>query len=311
MVELDQSVAVTAETWLRLRHRSTKGFHLGAVGLLIVRAAAAEAPASPDAEPSNDTSTVEARVVRTQPSADTCVSAHERGVDFADAGRLLDARNKFSVCVSGTCPAVIRDECASELSKLRSRIPSVVFVAKNEAGRDITDVTVKLDGKLLANSLTSRAIPLEPGPYEFHFTSREGATATRVILLREGEQQRRVRVEFPGSAPMPAPLEAPPVQRSSPWTPPVVISTVVGTLGLVSFGYFALAGTSLEGCAPHCTAEEVSALRLDYAMADLSLLVGLAGITTAVILYESPSDDVSAHVSPRRNGITLQTAWRF
>ncbi len=242
------------------------------------------------------------------------MDAHEKAVDQADTEHLLEARDAFAVCVSATCPRVIREECASELSRLRSRIPTVVFVARNESGEDVTDVTVALGNKSLVRGLTSRAIPLNPGRYAFVLTAADGRTVTESVLLREGEQQRRVEVQFPGAASFEEKGSSVPMGASaSPWTAPVVVSAMLGTLGILSFGYFALSGTAVEGCSPNCTGEEVSALRRDYAIADLSLLVGIAGLTTAVLLYESPDGrEATAGLQARpEGGLQLQSAWRF
>lgn len=291
--------------------RLVLGATLGA-SLCVSHASAAQPePSATSTDPvATDGGPDTARAVRTQPDPETCVEAHEKAVDFADGAQLLEARDRFSVCVAPACPRVIRDECASELSRLRSRLPSVVFAATNEAGNDMTDVTVTLAGRAILHTLTSRAISLNPGRYEFQLSSSDGTTEKRVVLLREGEQQRRVEVRFPGTAQL-APLVQLPPLDDSPWTPPVVISTVVGALGLVSFGYFAIAGTSMESCSPHCAEDEIASMRVHYAIADVSLLVGLAGITTAIILYEPNQSAVRARLTPTRGGVGLDAAWAF
>lgn len=68
----------------------------------------------------------------------------------------------------------------------------------------------------------------------------------------------------------------------------------VAALGLASFAGFAFAGASLQGCAPGCSTDEVAALRRDYVVADVSLLVALAAAGGAIAFAVTSKPDGTA-----------------
>jgi hypothetical protein len=68
----------------------------------------------------------------------------------------------------------------------------------------------------------------------------------------------------------------------------------VALVGLAAFTGFALAGESVQSCAPSCTSSQVAELRRDYLVADVSLVGALAAAGGAVAFalvsnHEAPS----------------------
>jgi hypothetical protein len=51
---------------------------------------------------------------------------------------------------------MVRDDCTRRLDELDKAQPTIVFEAKDGAGRDLTAVQVTVDGKPLVESLTAR-----------------------------------------------------------------------------------------------------------------------------------------------------------
>jgi hypothetical protein len=96
---------------------------------------------------------------------------------------------------------MIRRDCADLLEALVPAIPSVVFVGVDRAGKDTAHVQVSRDGQLLLKELDLRALEMDPGSYTFHFLGPEGETKDESVLLREGDKERHVSVDF--SAPTP------------------------------------------------------------------------------------------------------------
>jgi hypothetical protein len=88
-------------------------------------------------------------------------------------------------------------------------------------------------------------------------------------------------------------------QRSAP-----VLAYVLGgvaAFALGSFSYFAIAGKTLEKnrartCSPSCTDDQVAPVRRDYAIADVSLGVGViaAGLATWLFLRARSAPRASA-----------------
>lgn len=245
---------------------------------------------------------------RTAPgiSPETCVLAHERGLDLSDHGDWLGASAAFRRCVETACPRVVQKECGAELSRLRQRIPSVVFAARDTLGQDLIGVRVYSNRRLLLDQLGTASVPMNPGRYRFDLVGPNGATVSRDVLLREGEIDRRVEAVFPVGGR----LDPGGAYRtaSAVWTVPVTLCAATAATGLAVFGLFALRGKSTEDCKPACSEEQVHDLRRDYLIADIALGVSVVAAGTAALLVWRQTRDtppVAAHVSVRRGGAAV------
>ena len=86
------------------------------------------------------------------------------------AGQL--GKDRRTATASGTpVPADVRDECAEHVPQLNAAIPSVVFVAQDAAGNDISAVKVTMDGiaQRFPEGLTY-AIPSDTTRFQENFT---------------------------------------------------------------------------------------------------------------------------------------------
>jgi hypothetical protein len=132
-----------------------------------------------------------------------------------------------------------------------------------------------------------------------------------------GEVEAELAAAAARSAPEPAPAapatppagatsaDAPPAAPAPPWFLRLPTATYslggVAALGLASFAGFALAGASVQACAPGCSSAEVAALRRDYLVADVSLVGALAaaGGAIAFALASPPERSSVTPVAPR------------
>jgi len=73
-------------------------------------------------------------------------------------------------------------------------------------------------------------------------------------------------------------------ERRGPPTTSIVLG-VVAAVGLVSFVTFAIAGRAEQGCAPDCHPNQISTLRTEYAIADVSWITGLLALGGAAGLW--------------------------
>lgn len=287
--------------------------------LLLGRAASAQDDASlPDSQsepPRGQPTTAGAtpsQLAQASTPAEACVLAHERAIAQLDEAQLLEADESLRACIKPACPAIVRDECAAERHALKERLPTVVLVAKDAGGDDLTNVRVTVNGEPLLDSLGSQAVRMNPGEYEFAFLGPDGQRGQREVVLREGELRRRVQVEFGQLARTgEVALEAP---RTSRWTTPFVVSAAASAAGLASFAYFGLSGIHTERCAPQCTETELSTLRRQYLAADISLGVGVAGAAAATLFWlyppgHGPSWSSALLLTPERAAMT--TAIQF
>src|SRR5688572_24570272 len=132
------------------------------------------------------------KLAQAETSKEECVAASTEGQVARDDSKLLEAREKFLVCARDECPKVVRRSCANWLGELESRLPSVVVRLVGSEGGDVTDVEVKLDGKV--TKVDGRPVVLNPGPHLIVATNEDGSPAEKKFLLAEGEKSRLITV---------------------------------------------------------------------------------------------------------------------
>lgn len=114
---------------------------------------------------------------------------------------LLRARASLLTCMRSNCKDWMVADCSKWLSEVEARIPTVVFSARNTAGRDLTEIQVqKPTGQTLTARIDGRAIELEPGQHVFIFVSEDGTRVEKPALVREGEKAQSIVATFEASA---------------------------------------------------------------------------------------------------------------
>jgi hypothetical protein len=163
-----------------------------------------------------------------EPTKDQCIDANETSQALRKGGKLHDAEQKLLVCVSASCPGPVRDDCAQRLTELRAATPTIVFVVKDDADQDLTEVHVTIDNQTLTDKLDGRAIAIDPGPHKFAFSSAGRTGEERSLVIREGEKDRHERIVLVSTAAPPvAAVTPPPVPEAAP--PPPETPTKDGT----------------------------------------------------------------------------------
>jgi hypothetical protein len=74
----------------------------------------------------------------------------------------------------------------------------------------------------------------------------------------------------------------------------------VAAVGLVSFASFAIAGRVEQDCAPLCQPGQISTLRAEYAVADVSWITGLVALGGAVVFWIAQPSPLAADVLPAK-----------
>ncbi|HEY6463332.1 MAG TPA: hypothetical protein VIY73_24365, partial [Polyangiaceae bacterium] len=143
---------------------------------------------------------------------DQCVDADTQAQNLRRSGKLAAARAQLQTCGDPSCPAMVRDDCSRRTDELEKAQPTVIFDAKDVAGRDLVAVEVSVDGQPLAKALDGTALRVDPGPHVFTFTSAGQPPVTLNLVLREGEKERheRVVVGTPAASPSTALPSTPP-----------------------------------------------------------------------------------------------------
>jgi hypothetical protein len=203
-----------------------------------------------------------------------CAQAAELGQESRREGRLLDALARFQRCGRQSCPGVITSDCINFAAEVNAILPSVVFRARDPEGRDVTEVTVLIDGIVVAKRIDGRAVSLDPGEHRVRFEAAGRPPIERTIVVAEGEKSRLVTGVVPS------------LKRTTP--SPAWLFAGLGAASLGGFAYFGLSARSernelKNGCGTTrtCTDEEVDGVREKALVADVLLGVGLASLTTA------------------------------
>jgi hypothetical protein len=155
-----------------------------------------------------------------------CLDASTKAQDFRRDGKLSEAREQLRKCVDPACAGAIHDDCTKWLDELERAQPTILFEAKDAAGRDVPEARVTMDGQPLADRLTGSAIPVDPGSHTFRFEVAGQPPVETTLLIRETEKNRLERIVMatsptqpePPAPPTPTPL--PPATQEQPQAAP-------------------------------------------------------------------------------------------
>ncbi len=186
-------------------------------------------------------------------SADTtmaeCLSANEKAIKLRGDHALRQARDQTLLCAASSCPEDVRDACQRRVTQLTAAIPTVVFLAKDEAGNDLVPVRVSMDGEPIGERLDGTPIPIDPGQHTFTFKVADRPTVEKSLVISEGQKDRRETVVFGAAtgaltSPKPdtSPIESVPAAASSRGRDQRVAGIVVGAVGVLGLGLGAVSG---------------------------------------------------------------------
>ncbi|MBI3203456.1 MAG: hypothetical protein HYZ29_18100 [Myxococcales bacterium] len=247
---------------------------------------------------------------------DECISASEDGQLAKVKGQLRAAREKLLACAEKTCPGAIRKDCETGLAELERLTPTLVFGAKDGAGKDLVDVKVSFDGTVLVERLDGKAVEVDPGQHTLVFETPGLPPHEEKLVIREGEKARVVLVTLakkPAAAPKPKP------------TPPADARPTTATWVVGGVGAAALAGAGIVGLvalqkrsslydscgkAGTCSEGEVDSVYRLYDVSYVAAGVGGALLATSVVMYLTtgkPANEerASVRVSPWLGGASV------
>ena len=254
------------------------------------------------------------------PTKDECIDANETAQTLRRNEKLRDAEQHLLVCVSASCPGPVRDDCAQRLTEVRSVIPTLVFVVKDDADQDLSDVRVTMDDQTLAKKLDGTAIAIDPGPHHFVFEAAGRQKEERSLVIREGEKDRHERVilvatpvaapppQVPESAPAAA-VEPPPARDGTAQRAAGLVVGGIGAAGVVVGGVFGILAKATydnalknecNGHANACMQPGITDGKTAHAQATVSTVAFIAGGTLvaggAILFFSAPRGAVT--VSP-------------
>jgi hypothetical protein len=133
---------------------------------------------------------------------DACIASAEHAQRLRLAGQLRAARGELLVCARESCPGPVASDCKRWLGEIDTALPSIVVRAVDGQGNETTEVRVSIDGTPVATHLDGRPIAADPGEHVLVAEGANGSASASVrFVLREGEHDRLVSVDFPSPAP--------------------------------------------------------------------------------------------------------------
>jgi hypothetical protein len=126
-----------------------------------------------------------------------CVVAFEQAQEKRRKGRLMAAKEQLLSCARRSCGDIVQRECTTMLDQVRIETPTVVFAVTDARGELLTDVQVKMDGRVITSRLDGRAVSVDPGTHVFSFSTPEGQSTEQQSTIFEGAASQRVAVTFP------------------------------------------------------------------------------------------------------------------
>lgn len=250
-----------------------------------------------------------------------CIAASEKAQQLKNAGKLSEAREQLVICNREACPKLVQQDCSEWMRELLSSLPSIVPGARDKRGRDIVDVRVSVDGKVVTETLDGKPIALDPGVHRFRFETKNAPAIDEQVVVRQGEKNRILTVTFATPEDKNASGGPPHPREETSKGPPIAAyafagaGLVVGTVALViDLGANSDARNLRETCAPNCRQEDVDDIDSRYTLAGVTAGIGGALFLTGVILFvvhlTEPTTRTSARsptwISPRPGGAAFE-----
>jgi hypothetical protein len=195
------------------------------------------------------------------------------------------------------------------MDQLTQAIPTVVFVAKDATGLELSAVKVSVDGEVVAEHLDGTAVPLDPGSHQLTFEAAGQTPVTRTIILHEGEKDRHEVLVVGSAAPLPAAPTPAPVSTTEPATHDggdgrrtlgfvvggtgvagLVVGSVFGALSFSSWGSANRECPTHAGCPIQATQDRSSAVT-SSTISTVAFIAGGALLASGITLYFTAPKD--------------------
>ena len=131
-----------------------------------------------------------------------CVAAWRNADKLVKVGQLRAAKVSMLKCAHYTCGGVLSKECGRRVAEIENDTPTIVPVVKDEDGDALADVSLAMDGELVANRIDGRAVMVDPGTHEFTFQRGNRVLASYQTTILQGQRNRTVEVSLDGDRPM-------------------------------------------------------------------------------------------------------------
>ena len=242
-----------------------------------------------------------------------CVAAHEKAQQQKNAGRLVEAREALTSCGGIECPELIKQDCTQWMTEVLQKLPTIIPAVRDTDGADLVAVRVSVDGKVVAELLDGKPIPVDPGIHYFHLTAEGKAPFDQQVVVRQGEKDRLLPITM--TIPLMVSRSLPPEKQPRGLS---VLGLVVGGAGVVAGGIGLGLGLSADhdarglrdSCAPNCTDGQVDDVRSSQTVARVIGIGGgvlfVAGAVITILHYTTGEKAaVNDSIRPTSNGAVV------
>ncbi len=265
-----------------------------------------------------------------------CAEAYGKAQGLRGDHKLIATREQLRICARATCPHFIAKDCTAWLVDVEARIPSIVPMGKDASGSDVRDVTVSMDGTVIATQLDGQSIDVDPGWHTFAFESLAGTKVEQSLVVAEGEKAQHVSVTMGASKPVPiattrAATEASLAggsepdalgHRGSTWTGRNTLAVVLGGAGLAGivvgtiYGLqtLSLAKTFNNECNGQSCPDPVQSKAdhtnavTDGTIATAAFIAGAALVAAGVVLFETAPKPTTEGFTPSSTRVQVAPA---
>ena len=238
-------------------------------------------------------------------------------------GKYVEAHRAFTAVVKQTTQRgdtkyePTREAALAQLGLLEPRVAKVVVSVADVP----TGLSVTLDGHPLEEKELGSPIVVEPGAHRVHATASEMAPVDRDVTVEAGESKTTVVIfkKLESAAPAPAEAAATPADAPRPSGHPLrTAGLVAGGVGVAGMAVFTVAGLMAKGtfdrmsevcgssgCSSAADLASIDTGRSQQTIANVGLVVGLAGLSTGALLVLLGSRSRSADAT---SGVALSGA---
>ena len=213
-----------------------------------------------------------------------CSASYQKAQREKMAGHFREARAELLACAKPTCPKFISNDCTGWLAEVDQQLPTVVLVAVDENGKDVSDAELRVDGEVVPNDGLPHAF--DPGMHRFQL--RAGwRMAEQDQTLRTGEKARRIELRLArpyGFAPVPER----PVHRPVPASAYVfggLALAFIATSGIMwGIGTIDANAYNARCRAGPCTSAERDSVTRELVVGDVALGLAITSAAIATVL---------------------------
>lgn len=125
-----------------------------------------------------------------------CLDANQSGQSLRKDKKLREARDQFKICAMSSCPTPVQRDCSRWLREVDEILPTVAFSVQDAKGKDLSDVTISMDGQSLLGQLDGTSVAVNPGRHVFVFSVAGHPDVTEEVLISEGDKARKINVRL-------------------------------------------------------------------------------------------------------------------